>query len=241
MPTALRARGSSTAPSQHAPTLGAVQAFLGTSAPTSLLIHSSRTQPCPLYLHPTPWHSWRKRADVWKRFPNPQSRGEDLSCKPVQHCIYGLDCKYDYTRTISSLSISIIRHTTQGLQREKSHAVPAQTGAASLQSQALQTEQYVFWKYVWNVISQPILIYCTIHTKKIPYTLLIFYLFFIGSSFQCSQMCRVSFLQLTSFPCQVKWLILLLFDLKIKVLKDNYIHIILNLRSFPQCDSCREC
>ncbi|MCI4385238.1 hypothetical protein PGIGA_G00048100 [Pangasianodon gigas] len=32
------------------------------------------------------------------------------------------------------------RHSTQGLQREKSHAVPVQTGAASLQSQALQTE-----------------------------------------------------------------------------------------------------
>lgn len=69
------------APSQHAPTLGEVQAFLGTSARTSLLIHLSRTQPCPLYLHPTPWHSWRKLVDVWKRFPNPPNRGEDLFCK----------------------------------------------------------------------------------------------------------------------------------------------------------------
>lgn len=73
--TALRAQGSSMAPSQHAPTLGVVQAFPGTSAPISLLIHSSRTQPCPLYLHLTPWHSWRKRAAVWKRFPNPPNRG----------------------------------------------------------------------------------------------------------------------------------------------------------------------
>lgn len=73
--TALRAPGSSTALSLHAPTLGAVQAFLGISAPTSLHIHLSRTQPCPLYLHPTPWHSWRKHADVWKRFLNPPNRG----------------------------------------------------------------------------------------------------------------------------------------------------------------------
>lgn len=75
---ALRARGSSTDQSQHALTLGAVQAFLGTSAPTSLLIPLSRTQPCPLYHHPIPWHSWRRHADVWKRFPNPPNKGKVL-------------------------------------------------------------------------------------------------------------------------------------------------------------------
>lgn len=43
-----------------------------------------------------------------------------------------------YTKCIP---IYATRHSTPGLQREKSHAVPVQTGAVSLQSQTLQTEQ----------------------------------------------------------------------------------------------------
>lgn len=55
--------------------------------------------------------------------------------------ISGLDCTYNLHVACPNLLFSAIRHSTPGLQREKSHAVPVQTGAASVQSQVLQTEQ----------------------------------------------------------------------------------------------------
>lgn len=54
--------------------MAAAATYAATSQPSLL----SKTPPCPPYLLPTPWPSWRRRAGGWRRSPPRQpSKGEE--------------------------------------------------------------------------------------------------------------------------------------------------------------------